>query len=44
MGIRPSVALDQQTNVEVSNPKAKKAFIQLGGSFTGVRGGKTQLS
>ena len=27
--------------VEVSNPKSKKAFIQLGGSLIGVRRGKT---
>ncbi|KAH7120147.1 hypothetical protein B0J13DRAFT_568399 [Dactylonectria estremocensis] len=40
MGIRPSVALDQQTNVEVSNPIAKKAFISLAGHMWCERGAR----
>lgn len=37
MAIGPSVTLNMQTNVEVSNPKAKVVFIQLGRPLTGAR-------
>jgi hypothetical protein len=38
MGISPPVALDKQTIVDVTNQKARTAFVRFRGSLAGARG------